>query len=153
MGIRMCTHVGTKGRNLGISQMAVFYGLFLILEISFQIFKRKKFQFKEPSYTMSREEFRRNCEEGKELVILDDLVLNVGQFAKFHPGGYYAIHQNRSRDVSKFFWGGYQMNGSQLAATKPYRHSNYSVVTANKMAFARYEYKAPEVTCLIKDRY
>lgn len=45
------------------------------------------------------------------------------------------------------------MNGSQLAATKPYRHSNYSVVTANKLAVARYEYKSPEVTCLVKDRY
>ena len=45
------------------------------------------------------------------------------------------------------------MNGSALAFTKPYTHSNYSVLTANKMVVAKYEYRAPEVTCVIKDRY
>jgi Cytochrome b5-like Heme/Steroid binding domain len=149
----MCTHVGTKGRNLGISQMGVFYSLFAIVELAFQIYRRKKFNLKNPTYTMTREEFRKNCEEGQELVILDDLVLNVGNFSRYHPGGYFAIHQNRSRDVSKFFYGGYQMNGSSLAATRPYTHSNYSILTANKMVVARYENRAPEVVCLVKDRY
>ena len=45
------------------------------------------------------------------------------------------------------------MNGSSLAATRPYTHSNYSVLTANKMVVARYENRAPEVVCLVKDRY
>ena len=102
---------------------------------------------------MSREEFRKHCEEGSDLVILDDLVLNVSNFARYHPGGFFSIHHNRSRDISKFFYGGYQMNGSALSATKPYTHSNYSVLTANKMVIAKYEYKAPEVTCVVKDRY
>ena len=88
---------------------------------------------------MTAEEFRRRCEEGEELVILDDLVLKVDDFSKYHPGGYFAIHQNRARDVSKFFYGGYQMNGSSLAKTKPYTHSKWSILTANKLSIATYE--------------
>lgn len=33
------------------------------------------------------------------------------------------------------------MNGSALASTRPYTHSNYSVLTANRLVVARYEYK------------
>ena len=87
--------------------MGCFYGMCLLVEIIFQIFKRRKFTFKNADYTMSREEFRKHCEEGEDLVILDDLVLNVSNFARYHPGGFFSINQNRSRDVSKFYYGGY----------------------------------------------
>lgn len=94
LGVRMCTHVGTKGRSLGISNMAVFYGLALIFETTFQIFKRRKIAFKNPQVTYTREDFRKKCEEGQNLVILDDLVLKVDDFERYHPGGYFTIHQN-----------------------------------------------------------
>ena len=87
--------------------MGIFYSLFAITEVAFHIYRRKKFSLKNPQLTMTRDDFRKNCEAGQELVILDDLVLDVGDFARYHPGGYFSIHQNRSRDVSKFFYGGY----------------------------------------------
>ena len=45
--------------------------------------------------------------EGQQLVILDEYVLNVTDFINKHPGGRFAVKHNIGRDVSKFFYGGY----------------------------------------------
>ena len=153
LGARMCTHVGTKGRSLGVSQMATFYAMVFVCEVIFQIVKRRNWQFRNPAVVLTKEEFRRKSEEGEDLVILDDLVLKVNDFKYYHPGGFFTIHQNRSRDVSKFFYGGYQMNGSALASTRPYTHSNWAVMTANKLVVGKYEQNAHLLECLVKDRY
>ena len=68
----------------------------------------------------------------------------MSTFKNYHPGGYFPIYQSRSRDVSKFYHGGYQMNGSALATTKPHTHSNFSVLSANRMVIGKYEYNAPQ---------
>jgi cytochrome b involved in lipid metabolism len=44
--------------------------------------------------------------------LLDNLVLNVGNFAAVHPGGRFVIDQNIGRDISKFFFGGYSLDGN-----------------------------------------
>jgi len=46
---------------------------------------------------------------GKKLVILDNLVLDVGTFIEHHPGGKFVLERNIGRDISKFFFGGYSM--------------------------------------------
>ena len=35
LGVSMCTHVGDNGRNLGISQMVIFYSIFFLIELAY----------------------------------------------------------------------------------------------------------------------
>ena len=49
----------------------------------------------------------KQVEEGKPLVILDNLVLHTNGYEKAHPGGKFTLTKNYGRDVSKFFYGGY----------------------------------------------
>ena len=44
---------------------------------------------------------------GEKLVILDDMVIDVGSYMDEHPGGRFLIEQNIGRDISKFFYGGF----------------------------------------------
>lgn len=58
---------------------------------------------------MNVEEFQRRVSKGAKFVILDDLILEVGDYAIEHPGGERLIWDNTGRDISKFFYGGYSM--------------------------------------------
>ncbi len=44
-----------------------------------------------PELVMYAEEFERRLRIGVQLVILDDLVLDVSEFALYHPGGKFVI--------------------------------------------------------------
>ena len=46
---------------------------------------------------------------GEKLVILDDMVPDVSEFAWEHPGGAFLINHNVGRDISKFFQGNYTL--------------------------------------------
>ena len=57
---------------------------------------------------MSIEDYEKELENGnRKLVVLDDLVLDVTRFANSHPGGRFLIEKNSGKDISKFFYGGY----------------------------------------------
>jgi cytochrome b involved in lipid metabolism len=58
------------------------------------------------------------------LVILDDLVIDVGDYMDNHPGGKFLLAHNIGRDVSKFFYGGYSLDGNLINKTKRHTHSN-----------------------------
>lgn len=47
--------------------------------------------------------------QGRCLVILDDMILDVKMFLDDHPGGKFSLMNNIGRDISKFFYGGYSM--------------------------------------------
>jgi len=57
--------------------------------------------------TMNREQFEKAVKDGIPLVLLDNLVLNVGEFINQHPGGRFVIRHNVGHDISKYFYGGY----------------------------------------------
>ena len=59
--------------------------------------------------------------EGKKLVVFDNLVLNLNGFENFHPGGKFNLVHNYGRDVSKFFFGGYNLVNSPKK--QPHHHS------------------------------
>ena len=41
------------------------------------------------------------------------MVLDLQNYANFHPGGKFALEKNIGRDISKFFYGSYAMfNGT-----------------------------------------
>lgn len=71
-------------------------------------------------------------------MILDDLILDVSEFYRVHPGGKFVIEHCVGTDIAKFFYGGYSLEDNMLP--KPaagFRHSNYARMIANDLAIAR----------------
>jgi hypothetical protein len=70
----------------------VFVTLVLfICEVSYTIFQSREIKFKDIEDTMTGEEFDKKIKEGSQFVILDDLILDVGMFQYYHPGGTFVI--------------------------------------------------------------
>ena len=62
---------------------------------------------------MSKSEFEKAVwEENKKYCLLDDLVIDVASFMDKHPGGRFVINHNIGRDISKYFHGGYSLEGN-----------------------------------------
>ena len=73
-----------------------------------------------------------------QLVLLDDLVLDVKSFIGSHPGGKFFLKHNIGKDISKFFYGGYSMEGN--LGKKPasgHAHSNYARKIVNDLAIGK----------------
>ena len=66
-------------------------------------------------------------------MLLDDLVLDVGKYANFHPGGAFLINHNIGRDVSKFFYGGYSLEDEGKSG---FEHTNFARKIVNRLAIA-----------------
>ena len=74
------------------------------------------------------------------MTILDDLVLDIGLFEKFHPGGAFVIALSVGRDISEYFHGGYSftdLTENPGDSITKYVHSNNSIIIANGLAIAR----------------
>ena len=61
---------------------------------------------------MTREQFESAIENKIPLMLLDNLVLNVSEFINQHPGGRFLIRHNIGHDISKYFYGGYCLEGN-----------------------------------------
>ncbi len=88
---------------------------------------------------MSTSEFNDQINQGRKLVILDHMVLDVEQFINQHPGGRFVLMHNIGRDVSKFFHGGYSLEDNM--GRKPaqgYMHSSLARMVVNDLAIATY---------------
>jgi len=123
-----------------------FFGVLATCEVVFLRDKKNQTVFNTLRKSMSRKEFEKAVfEDGRKLVILDDLVLDVEEFIPHHPGGKFMISQNVGRDVSKFFYGGYALGFNSRGRRKPgYFHSNYARYVVNKISIAMYEKEIPE---------
>ena len=117
---------------------AIFVFLFALMETLHQMFlAREPVKFNEALNTMSDEEFQMEVQKGRQkLVILDDLVLDVTNFANSHPGGRFLIERNIGKDISKYFHGGYSLEPLQKA--RNHKHSNYARLIVNDLIVARY---------------
>jgi cytochrome b involved in lipid metabolism len=95
--------------------------------------------FNKPRANMTQDEFNQLVSSGRKLVVLDELVLDLGSFISRHPGGRFVLKQNIGRDVSKYFYGGYSLEGNLGAApAQGYRHSNYARIIVNQLAIATF---------------
>jgi len=54
------------------------------------------------------------------------MVLDIGEFIEYHPGGKFVLCINIGRDISKFFYGGYCLEGNGVKPAQGYNHSNYA---------------------------
>jgi cytochrome b involved in lipid metabolism len=61
---------------------------------------------------MTVQEFEECIKRGQKLWVLDDLVLDLSEFAEKHPGGQFAINRTVGKDVSKYFYGGYAIDSN-----------------------------------------
>lgn len=85
----------------------------------------------------TEEEFDKEIKQGKKLVIVDDLVVDIGSYAYSHPGGAFLIDYNIGRDVSKFIFGAFALDGNQndpKAPTNKWNHSNMARKIVNRHA-------------------
>ena len=58
------------------------------------------------------------------MVIFDNLVLDLNGYELIHPGGKFNLVHNLGRDVSKFFYGGYNLVNTKNGSHKrPHHHS------------------------------
>lgn len=111
----------------------------LIGEIIHRIRLAKEEPFNKVQASMSSKEFDNYVNEGRKFVVLDELVLDVASFISHHPGGQFVLKHNIGRDVSKFFHGGYSLEGN--LGTKPasgHKHSNYARMIVNSLIIAQF---------------
>lgn len=76
-------------------------------------------------------------------MIIDNLVIDVGNFAITHPGGKFVIRHNIGNDISKFFFGGYNLEGNLEGVSIGHKHSAYARKIVNDLTVAIYERDIP----------
>ena len=101
-----------RGVTLTIINIGAFCIPLLLGEIIHRIRLAKEEPFTKVQASMSAKEFDNYVKEGRKLVILDELVLDVASFISHHPGGQFVLKHNIGRDISKFFHGGYSLEGN-----------------------------------------
>lgn len=79
-------------------------------------------------------------------MIIDDLVLNVKQFINVHPGGKFVLHHTMGTDISKYFFGGYCLEGNLKGRPSGHNHSADARMIVNDLAVAIYERDIPTTT-------
>lgn len=123
-------------------QLAVYCHLLFVFllgatELHFRMERKKEDPFIYPKRVIDEEELEILLMNGESLCLLDDLVLDIGEYAKYHPGGAFLISQNIGRDASKFFYGGYTMANKDT--THGYAHSNYARKVASSLAVGTFK--------------
>lgn len=58
---------------------------------------------------MTAAEVAAEVKTGRNLVLMDNLVLDFTDYKYFHPGGKFVLTKCIGRDISKFFYGGYTL--------------------------------------------
>lgn len=101
---------------------------------------------KDISNNMSRKEFDEALKMGRQLMILDNLVIDVTEFINEHPGGRFVMQHNVGEDISKFFFGGYCLEGNLNGISPGHKHSAYARLIVNDLAIAIYEREIPTTT-------
>ena len=61
---------------------------------------------------MTEEELEKRIAKGEKLMVLDNMIIDVSSFAYTHPGGQFLIEYNLGRDIGKFFYGSYSLDGN-----------------------------------------
>ena len=118
---------------LGPAAFIGFCLLVLIFEIKYRCKERNsKMVLHNPVVTSSKgkrnnrikifafSEIDEEVENGRKLLLFDNLVLDLDGYERLHPGGKFVLNRNVGRDISKFFYGGYAM--VNYPGVKPFSH-------------------------------
>lgn len=85
---------------------------------------------------MKVSEFNEWIKAGKPLVLIDNMVLDIGSFASVHPGGRLALQRTIGWDISKYFYGSYPLV-SEKETLPAHLHSFTALQTAKRMIVAK----------------
>ena len=104
---------------------------------------------------ITKAELNEMIAEGRKLVLIDEYVVDVEEFMHKHPGGRFALEHNIGRDVSKYFYGGYSMDGN-IGRKNPRpgnMHSNVARGIVNELIIAYYEKEVDKTStiCRLKE--
>jgi len=75
--------------------------------------------------------------------------LDLSEFAENHPGGTWLINYTLGRDISKFFYGGYALDGNSAnpkSGNESHCHSNIARKIVNKYVIATLARDMPRMT-------
>lgn len=134
----------TKTYGLFIGNVLFFFGGVMIGECYRRSVLSEEDLWKAQPETMSRATFKGRLERGHKLCVLDDMIIDVEPFIRWHPGGKFVINEVVGTDISKYFYGGYNMEGNGgKVPSQGWAHSNYARKIVNDLAVARYE---PDIT-------
>jgi cytochrome b involved in lipid metabolism len=133
-----------KQLHWGIIYAAINLGAFTTPIVFCEILRIRTLQqcdsFNIMQTSIDQQEFEEMIEEGRKLVILDELVIDVESFISRHPGGRFALQHNIGRDISKYFHGGYSLEGNLGPnPVQGHKHSNYARKIVNQLAIATFE--------------
>ena len=98
--------------------------------------------------TMDLKEFKNRIANGEELVVLDDLILDISNYQFNHPGGAHVLKYNVGRDISKFYYGGYQLENYSGLDTH-HNHSQLAMRVVQQLVIGVLIDDAPEFTALL----
>ena len=71
-------------------------------------------------YTLDK--LRDEVAQGKHYLCFNNKVVDIGDWAKHHPGGRYAIESHYGTDIGRYLYGVYQIDENFRA----YTHSEYA---------------------------
>jgi len=134
------TVTGVRSYNLNRKQLPHFWIApavafvvpWIVMEIRHQIFLRTYVDLIKPTTVMTEEEFYTITRKGRRhLLLIDDLVVDATDYAPYHPGGKFIIERTRGTDISKFFYGGYNLEPQNNGQN--YNHTNYARLAINEM--------------------
>jgi Cytochrome b5-like Heme/Steroid binding domain len=122
--------------HLWVISPVLFLVPWAFMEYRHQVFMREHIQFVRPLTVITEEEFYTITRKGKRhLLLLDDLVLDATDYAPYHPGGKFIIERTRGTDVSKFFYGGYNLEPANNGEN--YNHTNYARLACNSLIIGK----------------
>ena len=125
-----------------LAYINIAFGLLFMIgnEFRYQRMLNQLDEFDVKQYPVITEtEFEERVKKGENLSILDNLVLDLTNYAHQHPGGAFLIKYTAGRDISKFFYGGYGLDGNNNSPKEAHpinAHSNVARKIANKHVVA-----------------
>lgn len=115
--------------------------VFAIAECWHRSRRNAKDPFVAPETTMTIKEFEEKIKQGQKLWILDNIIVDLSQYAHLHPGGSFVMERTIGADISKFFYGGYALdsNSNVIASGSAHiwNHTNIARKIVNQLAVAR----------------
>ena len=132
---------GEQWKRLGTLNLFVMLLITIGLEARFRWQRKQEDPFiaAELKDVITEQEFEARVKKGEQLCILDDLVLDLSSYAFAHPGGAFVLEYTVGRDISKFFYGSYALDGNHndpSRGTPAHAHSNIARKIANRHAVA-----------------
>lgn len=95
----------------------------------------------------SSDDLDTQLKQGKQYVLLDNLILDVTHFITHHPGGSQSLKRTIGKDISKYFFGGYSLEGNLTNRPLLHSHSNYAIKIVNDLVVAVLDRNAQHSIC------